>query len=322
MKRLLLAILICLPILSPGQISYTLSTFSEGYAPITEGTILSEPGWDDAAFVASLGFLLDIGGDPFSNYLQSGDGSLLGILSSSGSIAVFGLTSDFIDGGIVPDAEPSIISALLDGPVGNRIYKLQFESVAFFNEVQGDVSSSAQRMNFQYWFYEVDNSIEIRFGQNSITEPQLLFDGEDAPLIYFLVQSDGGQTFDYFVQLSGSSDDPILADVSNGEFAPTLSEVPENGRVYRLAPPSLPVSVGEINKPVVAVYPNPATKFIRISGLESLPTNARIFDITGREVWSGLLNAPNTEINIESLSQGVFILNLELDQRSIKFVKR
>lgn len=323
MKQLLFLVILSICLNGEAQISYTLTTFTSPYEPISGATVLSEPGWDDVDIFSSLGFPLDIGGSPFPTYIQAGDGAQLGLLSPNGGVAVFGITSDLIDGGIIPDAEPSIISAVSEGLVGNRIYKLQYQSAAFFNEVQGTVPSSAQRTNFQYWFYEVDNSIEIRFGSNSITEPEIIFDGDNGPTLIFLVELDGetDPEPEYFVQLSGAVDDPVLANLTSGGFAPALNSMPEDGRVYRFAPPAVVVGISERELADIKLYPNPMRDIIQVSGLKNLRSNAQIYDITGRQVWSGSIKNA-TSIDLSYLNSGVYIFSIEETKSSYRFLKQ
>ncbi len=63
----------------------------------------------------------------------------------------------------------------------------------------------------------------------------------------------------------------------------------------------------------ISVYPNPATRFIRINvseGIFTRPVEYRLFDITGKLVLSGNSIAKNFAVNVEGLNKGVYVLKL------------
>jgi hypothetical protein len=72
------------------------------------------------------------------------------------------------------------------------------------------------------------------------------------------------------------------------------------------------VSVNEKDKQDVSVFPNPATsKFtLRVKGFEDSFT-AKIFNVNGRECFSGQIHNPETEISTEFLSKGFYYVTLE-----------
>ncbi|HEX4886736.1 MAG TPA: hypothetical protein VFV37_01705 [Luteibaculaceae bacterium] len=60
----------------------------------------------------------------------------------------------------------SSISYAIEGPAGNRIFKLQYRNVKWFTSQVGDF------INFQVWIHEVTSLIEFRYGPNSINTPR------------------------------------------------------------------------------------------------------------------------------------------------------
>lgn len=70
------------------------------------------------------------------------------------------------------------------------------------------------------------------------------------------------------------------------------------------------VSADEINKQELLVYPNPASGLITISssGSGSSSGSVGIYDVTGREVLTILLNNANTVADVSALSAGVYVL--------------
>jgi len=69
-------------------------------------------------------------------------------------------------------------------------------------------------------------------------------------------------------------------------------------------------------------YPNPAHEVLNLNAAVQIDRIA-IVDITGKQVMQQAIDALNAEINIAALSEGMYILNVQIDGRSAayKFVK-
>ena len=69
-------------------------------------------------------------------------------------------------------------------------------------------------------------------------------------------------------------------------------------------------------------YPNPAHEVLNLNATVQIDRIA-IVDITGKQVMQQAIDALNAEINIAALSEGMYILNVQIDGRSAayKFVK-
>ncbi len=77
------------------------------------------------------------------------------------------------------------------------------------------------------------------------------------------------------------------------------------------------MAVSDVNKTGISVYPNPFTDVLKISdvkGVKSVSVN----DISGREVKS---LAPSAELNLSSLKAGLYIVNLKMEDGSVKTFK-
>ena len=77
------------------------------------------------------------------------------------------------------------------------------------------------------------------------------------------------------------------------------------------------MAVSDIDKKDISVYPNPFTDVLKISdvkGVKSVSVN----DISGREVKS---LAPSAELNLSSLKAGLYIVNLKMEDGSVKTFK-
>ena len=77
------------------------------------------------------------------------------------------------------------------------------------------------------------------------------------------------------------------------------------------------LAVSDVNKAGISVYPNPFTDVLKISdvkGVKSVSVN----DMSGRQVKT---LAPSAEINLSSLKSGLYIVNLQMEDSSIKSFK-
>ncbi|MFN2428739.1 MAG: T9SS type A sorting domain-containing protein [Cryomorphaceae bacterium] len=300
---------------------YTLTAFNEPYEPISNGTTPAGvfEGWDDPEFSVPLGFDFTMGNNTFNALAQGGLGAIfIGGNFNNGSGV--GFLSDIIDGGQLPEELPSEISYVVTGNPGNQICKIEYTDAAFYAEVV-DLETATNRTNFQIWIYESDLSIEIRFGESTITNAQVAYEGLDGPSIgVFLGISDDGETLEYGGLITGDPASPELQTVNivDEGFFTGLDGTPADGQVYRLTPSV--VSVKEQTETAFAVFPNPAIDKIQVDG--NIRQNAvyRISDITGKIVLSGNYNSSST-IDLSALSPGVYVIGLDGYSSVAKFVK-
>ena len=72
-----------------------------------------------------------------------------------------------------------------------------------------------------------------------------------------------------------------------------------------------PVAINELSELDVQLYPNPASNFLTISGLEGISGKVEVYNILGKEVSSILFNGGNTfKMSVADLQPGVYILKL------------
>ncbi|GGG54769.1 T9SS-dependent choice-of-anchor J family protein [Epilithonimonas arachidiradicis] len=89
----------------------------------------------------------------------------------------------------------------------------------------------------------------------------------------------------------------------------------EDYTIEVVAPGTLAVS--DVNKTDVSVYPNPFTDVLNISDVKGVKS-VSINDISGREVKT---LAPATELNLSNLNAGLYIVNLKMEDGSVKTFK-
>jgi uncharacterized repeat protein (TIGR01451 family) len=69
------------------------------------------------------------------------------------------------------------------------------------------------------------------------------------------------------------------------------------------------------------VYPNPTSHSITIKGEKNMNQSFQIFDQMGREVFKGKLNGISTEVNLSSLSKGIYTLKIDGNYQAAHIVK-
>jgi uncharacterized repeat protein (TIGR01451 family) len=71
----------------------------------------------------------------------------------------------------------------------------------------------------------------------------------------------------------------------------------------------------------ISVYPNPTSNNITIKGETNMSQPFSIFDQMGREVFKGKLTGTETEVNLSSLSKGIYTLKIEGNYQPAQIVK-
>lgn len=321
MKSLLLLfftnVLCCLPLLA----QYNVTTFTDNYIALDNELNLGiEEGWDDPNFALPFEFDFEFGNETVNSMTQLGLGSVL-VSGPMDSQAVCGVFEDFIDGSLAFEGEPSFISYQLDGSEGNGICKLQFVNAAFYEEVE-DEGTALNRINFQIWFYEIDNSVEFRFGPNNITTPELIYSIGSGPQIgIFTGVANQLMSITNAAALTGDPANPTVETSTDIEVigSSSLDGTPEDGRVYRFDPN--PLSVDNLKDSSFSLYPTLVKDQITINGEIPIGSMYRIIKITGEEVSNGVYE--NKQIfDVETLNPGMYILTMDHTKESKKFIKQ
>ncbi len=77
------------------------------------------------------------------------------------------------------------------------------------------------------------------------------------------------------------------------------------------------LAVSDVNKAGISVFPNPFTDVLKISDVKGVKSIS-VSDVSGREVKS---LAPSAELNLSSLQSGLYIVNLKMEDGSVKTFK-
>jgi hypothetical protein len=160
MKKTLLLVIILFSLYSGtnGQtysFTYSTSTYTDLSSPI----IVSTPYWDDfSVWGVPLPFSFTCFGTAFDSVYISSE--LQGFIYDPGS--GFGdyelgtyLYAELSDN----STQTATVSYQSTGSMPNRIFKIQFKDAAFYND-----QTEQDYANYQVWFYETSNVIEIHYG--------------------------------------------------------------------------------------------------------------------------------------------------------------
>ncbi|MDT0295604.1 T9SS type A sorting domain-containing protein [Mesonia ostreae] len=301
---------------------YTVTAFNEPYQDLANATSVNNGQiWDDDFFAIPIGFNFELYGQNFSNIYISDIGNGAGLSFHTNPQANFSFLSpimqDVLDKGFNQSVSP--ISYVMEGNVGDRIFKLEFKNVGFWGD-----DTFADYMDFQVWLYENDDSIEYRYGPNSINNPTESYEGETGPVVFFYPSFniiDEGNLIEDGYYLMDDPVNPTILIVDNNTPEPANAIVGTilEGTVYRFDPDGLAVS--NVYQMAVSFYPNPTQDLIHLQNPNQEDFKASLYDILGNEMN---VQMQNEQMNLTSLASGTYFLNIKSKTRSktIKVIKK
>jgi Secretion system C-terminal sorting domain len=295
------------------QIPYVVTGFNDPYEDITEPISISNGEvWDDPQYFANIGFNFQMIDKVFQNVAIVLPGAqVVSADIMEDSVALMGpYMSDIMDAGVLLDSSISPISYAIEGQAGSRIFKLEWKNVGFYNEFDAG-GQMGNRISFQMWLYEGTNVIEYRYGPNSIKDESLVHDFG----VPFIVLGQGvainASSWEGLWIIGGTDSAPEATAWTDPSSNPDIALFPDfefpSGTVIRFAPTF--VNIMEDNKPAFAIFPNPVNDNLNISW-NSSKAQAQIFDITGKEVSSLILQRGVQQINVADLSTGSYVLRV------------
>ena len=309
--------------------TYTYATAPYTYLDANAATtILASDGWDDTTVVFNLpsGFDFKYHGVPVTQWRMDTYGGLYpnDLDFTLEAPAIMGIQSDYADNG------NSKISFAVSGNAGSRIAKIEYRNLGFYDGLATDTA------NFQIWLYEGIHKIEYHAGP-SHTEPGfldilggggnfvmtgLLFDiKESDKMLAQLVNYKNGANTDTALVLDPT--DPTLDEVALMLY--NTQAYPVNGAVFIFNPKPV-TSVKEVVARISTVSPNPATDKVTLRLKNIPPADARVtvYTVTGQQVISSKVTATNTEIALDGLSKGVYLLSYDADgkRETLRLIKK
>tara|TARA_B100000809_G_C15002488_1_gene482015 strand:- start:53 stop:1000 length:948 start_codon:yes stop_codon:yes gene_type:complete len=203
----------------------------------------------------------------------------------------------------------SPINYTLEGAIGNRIFKCEFNNSGFFQDQEDD-----DYINFQLWIYEACSDFEVRIGPSSINS-NVFLNGNSAPYIGYAIY----QPFSFSL-LSGSPTSPVL---NSGSSGAAMNSQPAEGTVYNFSDCATGINFNSLSK--VNVYPNPSSNFVHVElGTNHTYTALELIDVNGRTIAHYKLEGQlEIEVDLKNYYSGIYLLQLKSDQRlkSMKIIK-
>ena len=287
---------------------YTFVLSSGTYTDLTNATSLNNNQlWDDPDYVIPIGFPFKLYNELLDSlYFEEGMGAgLTGPLDTNFGFEHYIATfeADIIDRGDLTGISKSPISYKVEGSSPNRILKVEWKNVGFFDE--GDsLGTLNDYISFQLWLYEGSNNIEFHYGPSNIANPLIDYEGETGAYIGL---ADSALTDVYL--LKGSVAAPVLSNTIQAVIG-----TPANGTIYKFIYNST-ISINSGNNPEIkAIFaPNPMQESAMLRFENYTPQDAKLIitDIQGRIVRE-INHISSTEIWIErkNLQKGVYLYRL------------
>jgi len=297
--------------------SYNFTKTTGTYTDLTGVTSLTNNlTWDDPTATIPLGFNLTIfdttvstlyfneyflGGSVMASNLDVGRGAAISIFEA-----------DLMDRGyefLAGDDQPGGLSTLsykIEGTSGNKVAKIEWKNVGFYEEIDSD-DTSLQFMNCQLWLYEGSNTVEMHYGPSNVTDVPLVYEDEPGPSIgifpainmeTYLFEGDGFAV--------GGSVPNEVGYINYSDTTPYLGGTPGNGTIYKFTFDATSVKdVSELANEIV-LWPQPAKDFIQLRSNLSISPNVTAITVQGKKV---ALQLVHNKIDITILPKGVYTLH-------------
>lgn len=308
--------------------SYEVTTSSGSYTTISSSTSLNGTApWDDPEYRIPIGFDFQFFSTTINQIYINDAGFGAELTPGPGDTGTTSILipyyADIADRGYDDNNEDattgslSNISYLLEGTLGDRILKIEWNNVGFLSDILAD-NISTDFTNFQLWLYEGSNVIEIHFGPNSIVQPELAFDGDSGASVSLISEINllTEQISGTAVTLSGNPTNPTVSDSDPNENF--FNGVIPNGTIYRFTPTTLSISESK-TKNLFKAYPVPAEDFLYIDGTSS-PQEYVIINTLGSILEKGKINGSN-KIDIQNYPTGMYSILIS-ENHLIRFAKK
>ncbi len=99
----------------------------------------------------------------------------------------------------------------------------------------------------------------------------------------------------------------------------SIGNIPDRLDLYDNQRIDLSTDSFEINE--ISVSPNPAVNYLKISGFSSERLEVQIFDVVGKEILNTSL-VSDASLDVSALESGMYILKIDGQNESLKFMKR
>jgi len=321
-KHLLIAV-ICLITLNIQAQNYQFSVSTDSYIDLTGSTSLNNGvTWDDPEFAIPIGFEFQYFDSLYTQIFIEDEafGGALSLNDSEDIVPMFiPYAADIIDRGydfVMDDytqTSQSNISYLLDGTEGSRILKIEWNNVGFYGEMDGD-NVSTDYTNFQLWLYEGSNDLEVRFGPNSITQPNLCYEGDPGTFVGLIEEVNyfNGFFVGEVILLVGDPAAPTTTTAPYYYNLPTFNGTIPEGTVYKFEPMTVSTSDVLMDDAQIMLVPNPSNDYFQIIFDESNDKliNSNIMITNGQGQVVKEFKFTREAIDISDMSVGMYFVQI------------
>jgi hypothetical protein len=222
----------------------------------------------------------------------------------------------------------SLVSYKTDSVSNKKITKIEWRDAGFANSMNSDTAYN-DSVNFQVWYYEKNDDLEVHFGTHKFFNPLSdLFDRSlygfnfINPFFGFMKNYDPSTSvFDtsYFVSNATTAPKVDSASIDSMMNADSLGykKWPANGVVFRFSKPATGIMGVQLNE-FTSVFPTAFVDrlFINITK-ENFEGQISILDLNGQLiVQQKALNGINT-LQTSSLPPGSYIINIRNSEQSV-----
>ncbi len=300
------------------NLAYTFSQQTATFEFLSGATSLNSNSiWDDPTFIIPMPFTFSVQGQQVDSLLLDGlGGTLAGLRNGVSAFTIIApFDVDLIDRGYDSSQSLSPISYKVDGAVGSRILKIEWKEAGSYAEFSANGGILTNYISFQAWIYEGTNVIEYRYGNNTINNPTLFYDGDPGAFIGTGIV-DGNNVVANL--LSGMAASPSLS-LTLG----AVNGTPVNGTVYRFTPLSGSSSVSENNlADVINAWPNPVNDILQLELKQNGAARMSLYNLQGQKVKQMMFTESRASLDLSDLPAGAYLLRLEGHAGSLRLIKR
>lgn len=297
---------------------YTVVVGSQAYEPLEEYSILPLGlGWDDPVVELPMPFDMLVWNDTCTGIFTEGVGEVLYCEPSSGYphflAPMFGVDICDVSPADSTGQDVSEIRHTTEGVSPNRIFKLEYHNVGFFEEVYEDSLelNALQRANVQVWLHEW-GKITYHYGPSSISDLNALTESGVSTAGIF-GNFDENTYSATILTATGSADDPVFqmfTDVDAwfyGAEQGWMGSWPSEGVFYEFNH-ALPLEVSEAEMSQIHAFPNPAAQVVQLTNPLSHVVQMTWLDASGRTVKEHTLAPGNHTVSVSDVPVGVYVL--------------
>lgn len=297
---------------------YTVVVGSQAYAPLEEYSVLPLGlGWDDPVVALPMPFDMLVWNDTCTGIFTEGVGEVLYCEPSSGNphylAPMFGMDICDVSPADSTGEDVSEIRHALEGVAPNRIFKLEYHNVGFYEEVYEDSVDLdlLQKVNVQVWLHEW-GTITYHYGPNSITDLDALT-AEGIATAGIFGNFDENTYDATILTATGSPDDPTFEMFTDlyaffyGAEQGWVGGWPSEGVFYEFNH-ALPLNVLEAEVQEIQAFPNPAHHAVQLTNPLSHAVQMTWLDASGRSIKEHSLAPGTHSVSVSDLPAGVYLL--------------